>query len=164
MSALFVGMFEASGIPYTNELQDASLFFGETIESGRWDVGEWAWVGSPGMHGLVTIHDQWDPEAPPPEGGNRYRWGVGAEGAYTDEATERYAEIRDAMYATVDEIVLTELVHEAENILADNLVLIPLYGHLMAAAVWEDEVGNFKHNPSQAGPTWNMEFWYRTDF
>ena len=52
---------------------------------------------------------------------------------------------------------------EAENILADNLVIFPLYARLMAAAVWEDEVGGFKHNPTQASHTWNVEYWHRTD-
>jgi len=163
MSELFVGMFEASGIPYTNELQDSSLFFGETLDNGQWDLGEWAWVGSPGLSGLVSIHDVWDPEAPPPDGGNYYRYGVSGEGAYTDANTARFAELRDAMNATVDEAELVELFHEAENILADDLVLIPLYARLVTAAVWADEVGNFKHNPTQASHTWNMEFWYRTD-
>jgi peptide/nickel transport system substrate-binding protein len=163
MSELFVGMFEASGIPYTNELQDSSLFFGETLDNGQWDLGEWAWVGSPGLSGLVGIHDVWDPEAPPPDGGNYYRWGIGEEGAYTDASTERFAEVRDAMNATVDEAELVELFHEAEDILADDLVLIPLYARLVTAAVRADEVGNLKHNPTQASHTWNMEFWYRAD-
>jgi ABC-type transport system substrate-binding protein len=163
MSELFVGMFDASGIPYTNELQDSSLFFGETLDNGQWDLGEWAWVGSPGLSGLVSIHDVWDPEAPPPDGGNYYRYGVGEEGAFTDDASARFAEVRDEMNATVDEAELVSLFNEAENILADNLVLIPLYARLVTAAVWADEVGNFKHNPTQAGHTWNMEFWYRTD-
>ncbi len=163
MSELFVGMFEASGIPYTNELQDSSLFFGETLDNGQWDLGEWAWVGSPGLSGLVGIFDIWDPEAPPPDGGNYYRWGVEAEGAYSDEASARFAEVRDEMNATVDEGELLALINEGENIIADNLVIIPLYARLVTAAVWDDEVGGFKHNPTQAGHTWNVEFWYRTD-
>jgi len=163
MSELFVGMFEASGIPYTNELQDSSLFFGETLDNGQWDLGEGAWVGSPGLSGLVGIFDVWDPEAPPPDGGNYYRWGVEAEGAYGDAATARFAEVRDELNATVDPAELEALINEGENLIADNLVIIPLYARLVTAAVWEDEVGNFKHNPTQAGHTWNMEFWYRTD-
>ncbi len=163
MSELFVGMFEASGIPYTNELQDSSLFFGETLDNGQWDLGEWAWVGSPGLSGLVGIFDVWDPESPPPDGGNYYRWGIGEEGAYTDEATARFAEVRDELNATVDPAELEALINEGENLIADNLVIIPLYARLVTAAVWADEVGNFKHNPTQAGHTWNMEFWYRTD-
>lgn len=162
MSELFVGMFEASGIPYENQLEDSQLFFGETLDNGVFDLGEWAWVGSPGLSGLVGIHDVWDPEAPPPDGSNYYRWGT-PDSSVIDDATARFAEVRDAMNATVDPSELTTLINEAEQILADNLVIIPLYARLVTAAVWEDEIGGFKHNPTQASHTWNMENWYRTD-
>ncbi len=163
LSELFVDMFAAAGIPYSNELEDSTLFFGETLDNGLWDFGEWAWVGSPGLSGLVGIHDLWDPEAPPPDGQNYYRWGVEADGAYVDDATTRFAVIRDEMNATVDPVELTALIGEAENILADNAVMHPLYARLVTAAVWEDTIGGFKHNPTQAGHTWNIEDWYRSD-
>lgn len=161
ISELFVDMFAAAGIPYENQLEDSQLFFGETLDNGLWDFGEWAWVGSPGVSGLIGIHDLWDPEAPPPDGQNYYRYGVEAEGAFVDDATARYAEVRDEMNATVDEDELIALVAEAENILADNAVFHPLYARLVTAAVWEDELEGFKHNPTQAGHTWNIEYWYR---
>jgi len=163
MSELFVEMFAAADMPYTNELQDSALFFGETLDNGKWDLGEWAWVGTPGLAGLIGIHDVWDPEAPPPDGGNYYRYGVTAEGAEGTDASARYAEVRDEMNQTVDPDELTALIGEAENILADNAVMHPLYARLVTAAVWADEIGGFKHNPSQAGHTWNIEDWYRVD-
>jgi len=162
MSELFVGMFDASGIPYENQLEDSQLFFGETLDNGKFDLGEWAWVGSPGLSGLVGIHDVWDPEAPPPDGGNYYRWGT-EDSSVIDDATARFAVVRDEMNATVDPDELTQLINEAENLIADNLVIIPLYARLVTAAVWEDEIGGFKHNPTQASHTWNLEYWYRTD-
>ena len=163
ISELFIDMFAAANIPYSNELEDSSLFFGETLDNGIWDFGEWAWVGSPGFSGLVSIHDVWDPEAPPPDGGNYYRYGVAEEGAVPDDASVRYAAVRDEMNQTVDPDVLTALFNEAENILADNAVFHPLYARLVTAAVWEDTIGGFKHNPTQAGHTWNIEDWYRSD-
>ena len=163
MSELFVDMFAAAGIPYENQLEDSQLFFGETLDNGKWDFGEWAWVGSPGLSGLIGITDLWDPETPPPDGQNYYRYGVEAEGAFSDDASVRFAAARDEMNATVDPDELTALIHEVENILADNAVMHPLYARLVTAAVWEDEVGGFKHNPTQAGHTWNIEDWYRTD-
>jgi len=162
MSELFVDMFAAAGIPYENDLEESQLFFGETFAGGIWDLGEWAWVGSPGLSGLVSIHDVWDPESPGPDGNNTYYWGT-ENSSVIDEATARYAELRDEMNATVDDGELLALINEAENILADNLVIIPLYARLVTAAVWADEIGNFKHNPTQASHTWNMEYWYRTD-
>ena len=180
LAALLVDMFAASGIAYENQLEDGIVFFGPTLSTGAWDLGEWAWVGAPGLSGLVSIMDVFDPDGPPPVGSNYYRWGtselddsdyVGGDAIYAgsnesslkDEATDRFAEVRDAMNATVDEAELVALIHEAENILADNLVIIPLYARPVTAAVWADEIGGFKHNPSRAGFTWNIEFWHRND-
>lgn len=161
LSELFVGMFEASGIPYENDLEDSSLFFGDTFDTGTWDLGEWAWLGTPGLAGLVSIHDVWNPTsdiATAP-----YRWGAGEDGSYTNENTERFAEVRAQMNATVDEDELTALIAEAEQILADEVVIIPLYARLSIGAAWADEIGGYKHNPSQAGHVWNIEEWYRVD-
>ncbi|MEN8041070.1 MAG: ABC transporter substrate-binding protein [Actinomycetota bacterium] len=180
IAELFVGMFEAVGIPYENDLQDSSIFFGEWLDAGTWDMGEWAWVGSPGLSGLVGIHDIFDPEGPPPIGSNYYRWGTSEldaseyegdnaiyagsnESSVKDVASDRFAVVRDEMNTTVDDQELIALINEAERILADNLVIFPLYARLVTAAVWADEVGGFKHNPTSASHTWNMEMWYRTD-
>ena len=67
------------------------------------------------------------------------------------------------MNATVDPDELAALINEVENILADNAIMHPLYARPVTAAVWEDEVGGFKHNPTQASYAWNIEDWYRTD-
>lgn len=164
LSELFVDMFVAAGIPYRNQLEDSQVFYGETLDNGRWDVSEWAWVGYPGLGALVGITDLWDPEAaPPPNGQNYYRYGAAAEGAFTDAATERLAAARDEMNTTVDADELTTLIQEVERIFADNAVFHPLYARPETAAVWADEIGGFKHNPTQAGHTWNIEDWYRAD-
>jgi len=162
LSELFVDMFGKAGIPYENQLEDSQIFFGETLDNGKWDLGEWAWVGSPGLSGLIGIHDVFDPEGPPPDGSNFYRWGT-PDSSVQDDATARFAEIRDEMNATVDDKELVALINEAENILADNVVIFPLYSRLDPGAVWEDTIGGFKHNPTSAGITWNMEEWYRVD-
>jgi ABC-type transport system substrate-binding protein len=159
---MFASMFEAAGIPYENVLEDSQLFVGDTLSAGRFDLAEWAWIGSPGLSGLVASFDLFDSEAPPPAGSNYYRWGAeGSDGA--DAASARFAVLRDEANATVDETELASLVAEGESILADNLVIIPLYARLVTAAVWADEIGGFKHNPTQASDTWNIEEWYRTD-
>lgn len=162
MAQLFAAMFEAAEIPYENDLEDSQLFVGETLSAGRFDLGEWAWIGSPGLSGLVASFDLFDPAAPPPNGSNYYRWGA-ADSSAVDAAAVRFAEIRDEVNATVDESVLVELFAEGEALVADNLVIIPLYARLSTGAVWADVVGGYKHNPSQATDTWNIEKWYRTD-
>jgi len=174
LSELFVQMFEDAGIGYEAQLEDSTLFFGETMDFGNWDLGEWAWVGSPGYFGLVGIHDVFNPEGPPPVGQNSYRWGTpevtGQDPAgfnqpagYQDENTARFAELRTLMNSTVDTALLNTYIEEAEAILADQVVFIPLYQRLDPGAVWADSVAGYKHNPTQAGDTWNCEFWYRLD-
>ncbi len=162
LSELFGDMFAAVGIDYVADLEDSELFFGETTVNGNYDLGEWAWVGTPGFSGLVDLMDLFDPNNPPPEGQNYYYFG--AEGsALVNENSERFAEIRTELNTSVDEDVLIPLIAEAENILADELVIIPLYARLDIGAVWGDEIGGFKHNPTLAGLTWNIEEWHRVD-
>jgi len=175
LSELLVEMFEDVGIIYANDLEDSTLFLGETLDFGNWDIGEWAWESSPGVTGLVKVHDLFNPDHAPPEGQNFYHWGTAAVAGYDpagfnqaassviDEHTARFRELRDAMNATADTALIIPLVKEAENLLADQVVFIPLYQRLDAAAIWADELGGFKHNSSQASVTWNMEQWYRAD-
>lgn len=162
MADLLVDMFAASGIPFEVRLEERSELLGRTMQAGIWDVGEWAWTGSPGMSGLVGIHDLFDPAGVPPDGSNFYRWGT-ADSAVNDATTVRFAEVKDAMNRTLDEDLLIALINEAEAILADGLVFIPLYSRPVIGAVWADEIGGYKLNPSRAGHTWNMEVWYRSD-
>jgi peptide/nickel transport system substrate-binding protein len=157
-----VPMFEQAGIPLELELMDSQLFFGEVLDEGTWDVGMWAWVASPGMSGLVDIHRVFDPGSPPPEGDNYYRWGT-PDSSVRDEHTSRFAEVVVAMNTTVDDGELAALIREAESILADQAVILPLHARLTVGAVWADEVGNYRFNPTLAGHTWNIESWYRKD-
>jgi ABC-type transport system substrate-binding protein len=108
------------------------------------------------------VHDYFDPTNPPPDGSNYYRWGT-PDSSVQDEHTQRFAEIVDEMNTTVDDLELKALIAEAEEILADQAVILPLHARLTVGAVWADEIGGYQHNPSQAGHTWNIEHWYRTD-
>jgi peptide/nickel transport system substrate-binding protein len=163
LSELFLTMFEEAGIPYKADLEDSQLFFGETFVAGNWDLGEWAWLGTPGLSALVGTHDLFDAESPPPDGNNMYNWGTVGSSVEGDAAPVRFAEIRDAVNATVDLDELLPLFQEAEQLIADEVVIIPLYARLSVGAAWGDEVGNFKHNPTPYGHGWNQEFWYRAD-
>ena len=162
LSELFVNMFQDVGVNYENQLEDSQVFFGETLDNGLWDLGEWAWSGSPGFSGGVSLYDLFDPEQPPPDGQNVYRWGT-PDSSVIDDNSKRFAEIRDELNASVDPNVLIPLMQEGEQILADELVIIPLYARLTVGAVWGDTVGGYKHNPTSATDLWNIEEWYRKD-
>lgn len=162
LSELFVNMFNDVGVDYENQLEDSQLFFGETLDNGLYDLGEWAWSGSPGFSGAISLFDLFDPQQPPPDGQNYYRWGT-EDSSVIDEYSQRFADIRDQLNQSVDQDVLVPLMQEGEQILADQVVIIPLYARLVTAAVWGDTVGGYKHNPTQATDLWNMEMWYRKD-
>lgn len=161
-SLLLVDMFAAAGIPYENQLEDSQLFFGPTLDNGTWDLGSWGWVGGPELSGALGIHDLWDPEDPPPWGGNYYRWGT-ADSSVIDATTVRFADLRDELNTTVDESEIVNLIAEAEAILADNVVIFPLYQRPVVGAVWDDEIGGYEMNTSAASDLWNIEYWYRSD-
>lgn len=161
-SELLAPMFDAAGIPFRSELEDGALFFGDTVDQGRWDVGEWAWQGSPGLWNLVRFLSIFDPRTPPPSGSNYYRWGT-EDSSVVDSSTERYAEILDELETEVDVGEVTALLAEAEAILADGLVLLPLHARPSVAAVWSDELAGYRHNTSRAEDTWNAHEWYRAD-
>jgi peptide/nickel transport system substrate-binding protein len=174
LSELFIEMFAAAGIEYEAQLEDSTLFFGETLDFGNFDLGEWAWSGSAGFSALISIFDLFDPEAPAPDGQNYYRWGTpevtGKEPAgynmgagLQDENTARYAAARDEANSTVDEAQLIALISEMEALLADQVVIIPLYQRLDPGAVWADTIGGYKHNVGGGYDTWNCELWYRMD-
>ena len=155
-------MFEAAGVEYRTQLQDPQVFFGETFDNGAWDVGMWSWTGSSGFDGLVTIHDAFDPEGPLPEGSNYYRWGT-EDSFVRNQYTERFAEVRDLMNSTIDDVELTSLIAEAEEILASRMIMLPLFCYPVFGVVWEDEITGFIQTPTQADYTWNAEQWYRPD-
>jgi len=174
------GMLASAGIGVRIELEAGSLFFGETLTAGTWDVGIWGWEGGPGLAPLVRVHDLWDAEGSPPYGLNYQRWGTaaveGAEPVVTssgsvdvnqgpstviDEHTERYAVLRDRLQQIVDEQALLSLVADAEALLAEQVVFLPLFARLWVGAVWADRMAGYVPNPLM--DTWNVERWHRLD-
>jgi len=123
---------------------------GDDVWCGVYDVIQSAWASDPLPWNLVGIHDVWDPAAPPGigAGDNTLRWGTPAvEGveddpdtdgfdescynsgpsAVIDEYTERMTEVLEQMRGTLDVEQLRSLIQEAEEILADQVVFIPMY-------------------------------------
>ena len=162
LSQLFVDMFGDVGIEYEIQLEDSQLYFGETLDNGLYDLGEWAWGASPGLSGLISIMDIFDSEQKPPGGTNYYRWGTD-DSSIQDAATQEYHELRTTINSTVDVGELETALQRMEQILADNVVYVPLYARLDPGAVWADELAGYKHNPTSANDTWNVELWYRAD-
>jgi peptide/nickel transport system substrate-binding protein len=173
-------MLAEAGVAVTLELEDSALLFGETLLAGTWDVGVWGWEAGPGLAPLVRAHDLWDAEGVPPFGTNYQRWGTPAvtdaepvatssgvvdlnqgESRVIDDSTARFGTLRDRMQGIVDEQALLALVADAEALLADQVVFVPLFARLWVGAVWADRVGGYVPNPLL--DTWNVEQWHRLD-
>ncbi len=125
-SAMIGDMLAAVGINYVEEHEDPAVLFGPTLDEGTFDTSIWAWVGTPSIDDLKAIHGVFDPDSPPPAGANFYRWGT-PDSSVIDADTARFAELVDLMEATADEAEILGYVNEAENILADHVVIIPLW-------------------------------------
>jgi ABC-type transport system substrate-binding protein len=155
-------MLDAAGIGAELQLEDAALFFGETLDNGTWDVAAWRFTGGPGRARAIALTQMFDPEGLPRVGTNFFRWGT-VDSQVSGEATERFAVLADELRATVDHDEIDRLLAEAESILAGEMVLLPLIVHdLEGAAVWTDEIEGVVVNPGQ-GALWNVETWRRVD-
>lgn len=173
ISGMLAGMFEDVGITYVEELEPRVVFFGDTFDSGAWDVGMWSWHGAPDLAALIGIHSLFHKDRPPRLGVNNYRYGTPAVEDDVDPFnqgpsllrtanTEQVAVLIDLMEGTVDHDLIVSYLHEIEAILAEDVAIIPLYRHPDAAAVWADAVGGFVHNALTIA-TWNMAEWHRVD-
>ena len=112
-----------SGIPYENQLEDSQLFFGDTLDNGTWDLGEWAWVGSPG---LCRSHRASTTCGIPRHRHRRPTTTAGVSRGCRHRRCDRsLREVRDEHERDRRHDELTALIAEAEHILADELVIPP---------------------------------------
>jgi ABC-type transport system substrate-binding protein len=165
------GMLDAVGCDARLAVEEASLFFGRTFARGDWDLGLWAWDMPAGASGIGRTLAYWDPAGAPPLGGNYQRWGTPAvtgqgddfdqnASPVTDAATGSYTELLEELATTADRDDYLALAAEAEEILADQVVLIPLATRGDALAWWSNDLAGPSRHPSRPG-TWNLERWYR---
>ena len=67
-----------------------------------------------------------------------------------DEHSAAFQAVLEALRTTVDPDEIVALVRQAEEILADQAIIIPIYSRLDPGAVWADEIGGYVHSPSLA--------------
>jgi ABC-type transport system substrate-binding protein len=166
-------MLAAVGIDFRCEPSDD--FYTSLFPAGSWDLALFAFPPQEtGWDGVIETLAFWDPAGPPPSGLNYARWGTPAvensgsefdQGASTvvDANSTRYEEILTEMRITVDTERLEELAAEAEEILADQAIIIPIAARSEALAYWSDEIAGIRANASAATFTWNIESWHRVD-
>jgi ABC-type transport system substrate-binding protein len=156
---------------------------------GLYDTMLLAWFHNFGLDELVTMNGQYDPARPPIVAtgglsGNGSRWGAPAvagieddpatdwidesclnsgPSAVIDEHTDRMTQVLAEMRTTMDIERLQPLIAEAEDILADQVVFIPLYTY-PTWLFWNTGLAGVGMNVYNYGDLlWNCEEWYRTD-
>lgn len=121
----------------------AQTFFGEWAPKGNFQMGEWAWLATPEPQLSVLF----GADAIPPDGQNYYR--------YKNEEATRLMKQADV---TVDEAERAELTRQVQEIIADDLPLLPLYQRPVYYA-YDENLQGPEVNPTLAGPYWNISEW-----
>ena len=153
-----VVMLRDAGFDAQLQLEASSLFFGSTFDNGSWDVSTWRIGAGRGLGAAMDFVRVYDPDGLPFVGDNFFRWGT-IDSTVADESTARYGEIVDALDEAVDPEVILALLIEAEQILADEVVLLPLIvSHLEGTAHWPERILGVEANPYQ-GVLWNVDTW-----
>jgi len=148
------------GIQVELELEDSQSFFGDTLSEGTWDVGNWAWAGDQGAAALVDFFRRLAPSESPPDGANVFRWGSAGSSVTADDAVAQFNDLLERMRASADPAQIRDLARQAEELVADQVVLIPITARPVIGAAWSIEIRGFRMNPTAAGPLWNVEYWY----
>lgn len=145
--------FSDIGVGYRPIYQDSVLFYGETLTEGTFDIGMWAWISDGGYDDTLRLFDTFDPTSTV-AGADIGRW---AEAGGSESFSEIAAEVR----SVVDPERFDELTEKAEDILADQLPLVPLFFRSAIAVWWPDVAAGIIPNGSVSDLTWNLETWQR---
>lgn len=135
------------GITVENDNVTTSTLFNKRLPEGNFQMGEWAWLATPEPQLEVLF----DAESFPPDGQNYYRY----ENAEASLLMSRAEE-------TVDADKRADLIKQVQQIMANDLPLIPLYQRPVYYAYEEDLEGP-EVNPTLAGPFWNIGEWSLND-
>jgi peptide/nickel transport system substrate-binding protein len=125
----------------------ATTFFGQWTVEGNFEMAEWAWLATPDPGQTILFSNDQIPTDDNPSGQNYYR--------YDNQ------EVTDLLKQSDEELDVqarADLLKQAQEIMSDDLPLIPLYQRPEYYAFAENLEGP-EVNPSLAGPFWNMGKW-----
>ncbi|MBI5157134.1 MAG: hypothetical protein HZA58_03870 [Acidimicrobiia bacterium] len=156
-----VTMLRAAGLDAELQLEESVLFFGPTFDNGSWDVASWGLIGSPGTAAAASFMTAFDPDGLPFVGTNYFRWGT-IDSVVSGDSIERYRSLVDELRVEIDPSAAEALMVEMEQILADEVVIIPLVVRDdTGVAWWSDRLDGPLLN-AFGGIAWNVASWRRT--
>lgn len=160
IAELVAEAWRSAGVDVELQLEDSALFFGESAPRGTYDIGMWAWLVGPDDVGRSDVLGTFDPGDPGPEGRNWYRWGTPGSPEHGGGAVE-LAALLGQLDSAVDAATLADLLRAAEQILADEVVVIPI-GTRPVVVVHSLTLAGPEPSAAPAGFLWNAELWSRS--
>ena len=152
-----VGSFGDIGVALETSYLDSLIFFGEQLGAGEFDIGMWAWIGTGGYGNQIGLMELFDPASDDADAS----FGAWGEGQSASDGSAAFSELVGEARTTVDPQRFMEIVESAEQLLAENLPLIPLFQRSSVAAIWTDSLEGVIHNGSKSDVTWNVEWWQK---
>jgi len=148
-AAIFSQQLQAVGIKPDVAFQPADTFFGTTLPSYNFDVGEYAWIGGPDPSGFDAIYQCVNTAKN--LGGSNYK-------QYCNPKVDALIRAGDSELNTK---VRTSDYQRAAAIIAQDVPIIPLYASPQIF-VYKSAIKGMSNanNPTNLGPTWNIEDWH----
>jgi len=147
-SQIFQQQLLATGIKIDPNIQQASDFFGTTLPSANFDLGEYAWIGGPDPSGFDAIYQCYN--AAKNLGGSNYK-------RYCNKTVDGLIKKGDVNF---NPTTRTAQYEQAAQITSDQIAVIPLYAS-PSIFVYKKAIhgmGN-SNNATSEGPTWNIQQW-----
>jgi peptide/nickel transport system substrate-binding protein len=148
-SQIFQQQLMAIGIKLDVTIHQADDFFGTTLPSTNFDLGEYAWSGGPDPSGFDSIYQCFN--AQKNLGGSNYkRYCNKKVDSLIDKAETNFnPKSRTAQYESV------------AKTLANQISVIPLYASPLIFVYKKALKGaSVSNNPTNEGPTWNVQNWH----
>jgi peptide/nickel transport system substrate-binding protein len=141
--------WKAAGFQINIVNDPGRLLFDERLPGGNFDLAMYAWVGSPDITGWNNIYGCRD-DAKNQNQQNRQGY-----------CSAKVTSLLNQVNASFSEAKQKALTNQALAIMANDMVIIPLF-QKPTYLIHKRTFGGLKENPTSAGPTWNIEFWYKT--
>jgi glutathione transport system substrate-binding protein len=125
------------------------LLFDERLPGGNYDLAMYAWNGSPDITGWNNIYGCRD-DAKNQNQQNRQGYCSAKVTRLLNQVNSSFSEAKQAA-----------LTNQALVQMAKDVILIPLF-QKPTYLIYKRSFAGLKENPTSAGPTWNIEFWYKT--
>lgn len=137
---LFQNQMKAIGVDIKINNSPSTDVFGKRLPGGDFDIADFAWVGGPFVSGNAPIYK------------------CNSDSNYGKFCNPEVDKLFDQAGAETDEAKAAALYNQADQLLTDNMVTMPLFQKDNFIA-YRNTYGNIGDNPTQEGIFWNAATW-----